>query len=263
MAGDPRPDFGCRNAQVSNGRASSQSLLGKAFDILGVFDQSRRSMTLSELARGSGLPKSTTHRLLGMLQDVGAVERVDDRYQVGLRMFSMGACTTGIEIRDTAMPLLQRIHRATGQTVNLALLRGHDTVHLAKLTSAATLTPALVGGTLPAHATAAGKALLAYTDSAIPPPEALVSRTPSTITHPKELASHLQRVRLLGYALDREESARGVSCVGVPVLVRNEAVAAISVSFPSGQGTGEQLVAPLHAASAAIGRALGARHALV
>ena len=265
MAGDPRPGLECRSVSAPDDRAATASLLGRAFEILGVFTQSRRSMTLSELARGSGLPKSTTHRLLAMLQEVGAVERIDDRYQVGLRLFSVGLCSAELELRDAALPFLERIHRATRQTVNLAVLRGNDVVYLAKMTGGATSTPASVGGRLPAHATAVGKALLAHTPIGPAPSRSpvLVPRTPSTIVRPDDLHTCLERVRISGYALDREESAKGLACVGVPVLVGDDAVAAISVAFPSGYGTGEQLVSPLREASAAIGRSLGARYVSV
>ncbi|MGX4710449.1 IclR family transcriptional regulator [Rhodococcus ruber] len=263
MAEDPRPGLRCRTVSAPDDRATSASLLGRAFEILGVFTQSRRSMTLSELARGSGLPKSTTHRLLAMLQEVGAVERIDDRYQVGLRLFSVGICSAEVELRDAALPFLERIHRATRQTVNLAVLRGHDVVYLAKTTGGATPTPASVGGRLPAHATAVGKALLAHTpvdpDGSRSHP--LVPRTPATIVRPDDLHACLEGVRLRGHAIDREEAAKGLACIGVPVLVGGEAIAAISVAFPSGYGSGEQLVSPLREASAAIGRSLGARYA--
>lgn len=78
---------------------------------------------------------------------------------------------------------------------------------------------------------------------------------------PDDLHACLEGVRLRGHAIDREEAAKGLACIAVPVLVGGEAIAAISVAFPSGYGSGEQLVSPLREASAAIGRSLGARYA--
>ena len=80
------------------------SVLWKAFDVLETFNQSRRVMTLSEIARKSGLPKSTTHRILTMLLEVDAVQRVGQGYRIGLRIFTMGTCSAEVQLRNVALP---------------------------------------------------------------------------------------------------------------------------------------------------------------
>jgi len=232
------------------------SVLWKAFDVLESFNQSRRVMTLSEIARKSGLPKSTTHRILTMLLEVDAVQRVGQGYRIGLRIFTMGTCSAEVQLRNVALPHLERLRRVTKQTVHLAVIEEADVVYLEKLPSAASpSTPAVVGGRLPARSTGVGKALLAFTG---PAPESVTSprNHTSTFRRPGLLRSYLQDVRMMGIAADREEAARGLACVAAPIFVGQQAVAAVSVAFTASAGSGELFVNPLRETSAAIGRAL-------
>ena len=232
------------------------SVLWKAFDVLETFNQSRRVMTLSEIARKSGLPKSTTHRILTMLLEVDAVQRVGQGYRIGLRIFTMGTCSAEVQLRNVALPHLERLRRVTKQTVHLAVIEEADVVYLEKLPSAASpSTPAVVGGRLPARSTGVGKALLAFTG---PAPESVTPprNHTSTFRRPGLLRSYLQDVRMMGIAADREEAARGLACVAAPIFVGQQAVAAVSVAFTASAGSGELFVNPLRETSAAIGRAL-------
>ena len=232
------------------------SVLWKAFDVLESFNQSRRVMTLSEIARKSGLPKSTTHRILTMLLEVDAVQRVGQGYRIGLRIFTMGTCSAEVQLRNVALPHLERLRRVTKQTVHLAVIEEADVVYLEKLPSAASpSTPAVVGGRLPARSTGVGKALLAFTG---PAPESVTAprNHTSTFRRPGLLRSYLQDVRMMGIAADREEAARGLACVAAPIFAGQQAVAAVSVAFTASAGSGELFVNPLRETSAAIGRAL-------
>jgi DNA-binding IclR family transcriptional regulator len=236
--------------------AVAPSVLWKAFDVLETFNQSRRVMTLSEIARKSGLPKSTTHRILTMLLEVDAVQRVGQDYRIGLRIFTMGTCSAEVQLRNVALPHLERLRRVTKQTVHLAVIEEADVVYLEKLPSAASpSTPAVVGGRLPARSTGVGKALLAFTG---PAPESVtpLRNHTSTFRRPGLLRSYLQDVRMMGIAADREEAAPGLACVAAPIFVGHQAVAAVSVAFTASAGSGESFVNPLRETSAAIGRAL-------
>lgn len=154
------------------------SILWKAFDVLGAFRADRRVLTFAEVSRASGLPKSTTHRVLAMLLEMGAVERQGHGYRIGLRIFAMGSCSAEVALRDLALPVLQEIHRLTRQTVHLAVLRGGDVVYIEKLrTRVALPTPAVVGERLPAHCTAIGKSLLPTRAVADPVRAPLPART--------------------------------------------------------------------------------------
>lgn len=235
------------------------SVLWKAFDVLGAFSHRRRVLTLAEIARYSGLPKSTAHRVLAMLTEVGAVEPVPEGYQVGLRMFSLGVLPPEAALREAALPHLEELHRVTGGTLHLAILRDGEVVYLEKLLPRAgrLVIPSVIGDRMPATCTGVGKVLLAYSpgdvaEAALAGP--LPRRTSRSLTTAEDVRRELDAIRERGYALDREEAAAGVACVAVPVLVTGTAIAAISVSFPAAAGTGQALVSPLRQAAAAISR---------
>jgi DNA-binding IclR family transcriptional regulator len=104
------------------------SILWEAFSVLGAFSHRDRVLSLAEIARRSALPKSTAHRVLAMLLETGAVEQAERGYRLGLRMFSLGTLPPEAELREAAMVHLEGLHRVTGQTLHLAVLRGADVV---------------------------------------------------------------------------------------------------------------------------------------
>lgn len=227
---------------------STSSVLAKAFDLLGAFNHEHRVLTLSEIARRSGLPKSTTHRLLTTLTEARVVEKTGQGYRVGLRMFSVGNYPVEVQIRDVALPYLERLRRLTRQTVHLGVIDNLDVVYLEKLPShLSPVTPAVVGGRLPAASTGVGKALLAFSSTSLD--------SPATSSSPW-LRDHLDQVRRSGLAGDREEAAPGLACIASPIMSGNQVVAAISVAFAAGDGSGELFADPLRETSVAIGRAL-------
>jgi DNA-binding IclR family transcriptional regulator len=215
-----------------------------------------------------------------MLVEVGAVEQVPDGYQVGLRMFSLGVLPPEAALREAALPHLEELHRVTGQTLHLAILRDADVVYLEKLLPRGNrlVTPSVIGDRMPATCTGVGKALLAFSsddiaETALTAP--LPRRTARSAASLGQIRRELDTVRGQGYAFDREEAADGLACVAVPVLAATgipgvpggrgvpagRAVAAISVSFPVNAGTGQSLVAPLRATAAAISRSPALRFA--
>ncbi|MGW1990238.1 IclR family transcriptional regulator [Embleya sp. NPDC001921] len=247
-------------AALEPGDTLAPSVLWKAFRVLGVFSHSRRVLTLAQIVRRSGLPKSTAHRVLTMLLEVGAVEQHSDGYRMGLRMFSLGALPPEVALRDAALVHLEELHRVTAQTLHLAILRDGDAVYLEKLRGRRhDRSPALVGGRLPAQCTAIGKAMLAFSTeraiadvSAAPP----APRTARSLTSVVALRRQLAAVRVDGYAVDREEAVEGLACVAVPVLVGDRAVAAVSIAFAAAAGSGTVLVDPLRRTAAAISRSI-------
>lgn len=251
--------------------AKAPSVLWKAFDVLGAFSHRRRVLSLAEIARYSGLPKSTAHRVLAMLVEVGAVEAVPDGYQVGLKMFSLGVLPPEAALREAALPHLEELHRQTGQTLHLAILRDADVIYLEKLLprERSLTMPSVIGDRMPATCTGVGKVLLAFSpaevrDKALAGP--LPQRTARSLGTLEEVRRELAAITGRGYALDREEAAPGVSCVAVPVLGDDGcAVAAISVSYPSAAvlpGGGQSLIVPLRETAAAIARSLSVRRSL-
>ncbi len=209
-------------------------ILRRAFDVLDTFGPGRQALSLSDIARRSGLPKTTVHRVLKQMLSVGAIDRVDQRYRVGTRIFVLGSRGQEAAIRAVALPHLTELNRRFGHTLHLATLRGADVLYLEKLSSRATApSPSVVGGCLPAHCTAVGKVLLAWQS-----PKSLddlglaflPERTSASITSGHRLITSLKSIRERGIAVDNEEAAEGLRCVAAPITLGDRAVAAVSIA---------------------------------
>ncbi|HWD05792.1 MAG TPA: IclR family transcriptional regulator [Amycolatopsis sp.] len=210
------------------------SILSKAFTVLEAFDHEHRVLTLTEIARASGLPKSTTHRLLRRLIPLGVIEPHGPGFKVGLPMRRFASVMPIESLRQSALPHLGSLHRWSGRHVHLGGLRGGRVVFVERfLVPGHELPSASPGTELPAHATALGKAMLAFLapeelDAVLSQP--LEALTPDTVTDPKDLAAELRTVRQRRVAIARGEADPDVTCVAAPILIRGRAVSAISVS---------------------------------
>jgi DNA-binding IclR family transcriptional regulator len=215
------------------------SILTKAFDLLRAFNPHERVMSLSELSRASGLPKSTVHRLLARLVELGAVEHHRSGYKIGLGLLQLGSGTPAGYMRDLGLPHLGQLHRWSGATVHFAVLRQFDVVYLEKLCgpdSPASITS--IGGRLPAHCTAIGKALLAhenFDDLADFLPHPLPRMTSRSITDVDLLIGELRKVRDGGIAHEDGEAQLGLSCIAAPVVLNGFAVGAVSLGHRSNE----------------------------
>lgn len=198
---------------------------------------------LVEVATRTGLQPSTTHRLLATLVARGyAVQtRPAGRYVLGYKLAELAGAVgerTG-RLRALARAHLTIVQGLTGESANLSVLAPPDAVYVDQVDGTrAVRMLARIGASVPAHASAAGKAMLAYL-----PPEAihdvvgdepLAALTPRTITSLAALGDELDRVRARGYAVDDEEHEPGVGCVAAPIFDHDgSAVAALSVSAPT------------------------------
>ena len=244
------------------------SVTGRVLAILAAFGPERPALALSALARATGLPLSTAHRLVGELAAWGALERgADGRYRIGLRLWEVGALaprSTGL--RERAMPFLEDLYEATRQNVQLAVRDGHEAVYVERLAHPeAARILSRVGGRLPLHATAVGHVLLAHAapgvqEDVLAAP--LASLTPRTLTDPRELRAALAAVRRDGVAVC--DGMVDPTTVSVAATVRDEddrVVAAVSVvgAGPSSAGGVEpRTIAPaVRAAARGVSRSLG------
>lgn len=215
-----------------------RAAVDKAMCLLLAFgDQASSGIGVSELARRAKLSKSTAFRLLATLERNGAVEKLGTHYRLGVRLHELGRDVYSPQhdrVRDLLIPFLGELYERTHRTVHLAALHGTDVVYLAKLHGhLRPACPSRIGGRVPAHATAVGKALLAYDADACEEVLArgLSSFTPQTLTRAADLAAELERIRRTGAAYDREEVRAGLHCVAVPLLSpSNRPIAALSVS---------------------------------
>ncbi|WP_330255769.1 IclR family transcriptional regulator [Nocardia sp. NBC_00565] len=201
--------------------------------ILNVFERSTGALTLGQISVRSGLPTSSVHRILQQLVTARWLQRDDNEYTLGLRMFEMGSLVGQRRISDVARPFIQELCTRTGHVVHLALLDELDVVYLEKVGGAlASELPSRVGGRLPAHCTAVGKVLLAYAPQPVLDrylANGLRGRTSASITTEAALEAALRKIRDTGYAMESDEAVPGVACVGAPIFEYGNAVAALSV----------------------------------
>lgn len=196
---------------------------------------------VNQVAREMGLSRSTVHRMLATLGHHQFVEQDEfsRAYKPGPALVDIGlSVVQNIDIRALSHGALVNLRDETDETVHLAYLRGTDVVFLDSVESARVVrTGARVGRLLPAHATAAGKSLLAEKSdaelAALYPSGELSAPTPNAVTTLDELREQLAEVRRLGYAFNNAESEVDVVAVAAAVRDKRGRVrAAIATTAP-------------------------------
>jgi DNA-binding IclR family transcriptional regulator len=223
--------------------------------VLEAFDGPGR-LTLAQLVRRTGLPRSSAHRMLERLVALRWLRRNGRDYELGMRLVELGSLAVHQDrLHRAATPLLHELHRATGLVVHLAVLDGSDVVYLEKIGNRMIAAiPTRVGGRQPAQCTAVGKAMLAYSERA-QSVDFSARPTRYSVGTPAQLRHELDKVRSHGVAFDREESLVGFGCVAAPIGDMGDAVAAVSVCGPmSNVNFDQRLVAPVRMAAMNIWR---------
>jgi IclR family KDG regulon transcriptional repressor len=197
---------------------------------------------LEEVTQICGMPKTTVYRLLYSMQKLGYVEQdpVTTLYSLSGKFFEMGANALPYQrLTAVAKPLMRTLLLSFGESVNLAVSKSGGAIYVAVLESPKPhRVAASVGGFSFLHSTSVGKSIAAHL-SEEERDRALARRglpplTQATITSRQRLEEELARVRSEGVAIDNEENALGIICVGGPIFASaKEPIAALSVSGPS------------------------------
>lgn len=229
--------------------------------------QGTRRMSLSELAARLDLAPSTTHGIVRSLVEHGMVvqERGSNRYQLGPAVLRLGnVYLDTLELRSRAIPWAEELARRTGLAVRTGVLLIDDVViiHHEPRPDGSRQMPE-VGIVIPVHASALGKAMLAFLpedEKRVLTSAELRSMTGETITSPELLRDQLDLVRSNGVATEQDEAVIGESSVASPVFDSyGEAVGAIGVVVPSGGDVQGREVGDLVRETArAVSRELGA-----
>lgn len=199
-------------------------------------------MTVTQISKRLGLPKSSVHDILSTLVAEGIVEKDSDnsRYHLGLKLFELGEkARSNLEIRKSATPFLKTLNSQLDETVHLTVLEEGEILYIECFESSKRLrTYSVIGVRAPLHCTAVGKAIMAF----LPHDEiervilekGLERFTENTIIDRKKLLEELAGIRQKGYAVDNMEHEEHVRCVGAPVFnYEGRSFASISVSGPS------------------------------
>ena len=183
----------------------------------------------NEIARRTGLNASTASRQLATLVAGGLVEHVADtgRYRLGLRLVELAnSVLLRLDVRTVARPHLETLVAELDETATLSVPGDPDAVTVDFVRSQQYVQGnTRVGRPSIAHATAAGKVMLAFTGRRPSPP--LRAYTERTITDPDRLAAELERVRKRGYAEAFEERERELNAIAAPVWGSDGSLAGI------------------------------------
>ena len=245
--------------------SSSIQVLDRAMALVGILSRASGPVSLTRLAEQAGLHTASAHRILGALMAHGLIEKTGaGEYDLGVRWLEVGnRLRARLNIRQVAMPAMQQLAEATGETVNLIVRRGDEAVYVERVTGGQTMIQVVqvVGAHAPLHVTAVGKIFLAE-DSAsgvmgYAERTGLPAYTANTLTTLERLNAELNTIRQTRLAHDREEAELGVACIGAPIRdAEGKLVAGLSISAPADRhkpGWAEAL----RSATRRIGEALG------
>ena len=174
----------------------------------------------NEIARRTGMTPSTVSRQLGTLAASGLVERVSatGQYRLGLRIVHLAnALLARLDVRTVARPHLEELVRQTGETATLSVPGEDDAITIDFVSGAHHVQPvSQLGRPSIAHATSAGKVMLAFSGRSLPA-GTLRAFTSLTITDARELALEIARVREQGWAQAVGEREPGLSAIAAPI----------------------------------------------
>lgn len=217
--------------------SSQVPALTRAMRIVDLLAESGQpGLTVTEISTQTGIAKSTTALLCGVLEEEGLARRHENRYTLGRRFLTLaGDYLATVDQLGDYYEEVRRQPIMSRQSARLALLDGTDVIYLARYEAGRSRRfTGAVGDRFPASVTATGKAIL----STMPDPivEALFRGkvfprfTQRSIGSLPELLADLDQVRRRGYAIDDEETNLGQVCFAVPVLDGQGEVAQLSVS---------------------------------
>ncbi|MFY9784007.1 MAG: IclR family transcriptional regulator [Acidimicrobiales bacterium] len=207
---------------VEEYRYQVQSVARAANLLNEVANHGAHGLSVTEIAERLGVAKSTALALARTLTASGLLRCVDPgpRYVLGLNLLRLGDLVgQQTSIAELGLPTLRDLSSVTGMTARLAMNEAGYPVFLERIDGEGSIRfHAPLGQREEPHATAAGKAILAHLDEVdvrlLLADAGMARYTPKTITDVETLMVELERVRVEGYALDDEEEAEGVFCVG-------------------------------------------------
>lgn len=246
---------------------SSIQVIERMMTLLDVLAESPEPVSLKQLAHATGLHPSTAHRILASMTHARFVERQDGgTYRLGIRLLELGHLVKiRINLREVALPHMQKLHEEIGEAINLAVRRDDDIVYIDRTSSGRSLVRVvyLVGDRAPLHLTSVGKLFLAE-DGAdelklYAKRTGLPGNTPHSLTSIGSLEKDLDWVRRHQLAYDNEEAELGLKCVAAPIRDdEGHLIAGLSVSAPVERHSANWVHSVAHAAEE-ISRALGYR----
>ena len=223
------------------GRTSIQ-VIERMMQLLDALAAHPDPVALKELSKSTSLHPSTAHRILNDLVACRLVDRTDPGlYRLGMRLLELGNLVKArLDVREAATEWMRKLHRLTGQTINLSVQQGDEIVYIDRAYSERSGMQVVraLGGHAPLHLTSTGKLFLACDT-----PENLKNyiqqtelrgTTRNSITSVDQLEKELALIRSEGFARDNEELEMGVRCIAAGIYDdSSKLIAGLSISAPA------------------------------
>lgn len=226
---------------LHNGTSQRNHTADRAINMLLLFSEVERVITAADIAVRLQMSKSTTYRYLQTLKASGFLEEVPGGagFQLGPRIVQLARLArTGTDVSVVALPVMRELAAATQEVVLLTRRMGNQVLCLERIESSHPIRLSYERGqTLPLHAGASAKVLLAFER----PEEielaldglVLERYTDATVTDLVEFRRQLDEIRAAGYVVSEGEIDPGVIGVGAPIFRRDGTIACgLSVAAP-------------------------------
>jgi IclR family transcriptional regulator, pca regulon regulatory protein len=211
--------------------------LERGLEVIRTFGADHPTLTVSEVAKATGLTRSAARRFLLTLSDLGYVETDGRLFSLRPRILELGfAYLSRLGLPEIAEPHLERLVATVHESSSMSVLDGTDIVYVARVATKRIMTVSIsVGTRFPAYATSMGRVLLSglsdeeldsHLTGVVP-----VSLTDRTVTDPDVLRTTIRQVADQGWALVDQELEKGLRSIAVPVHDSAERIiAAVNVS---------------------------------
>jgi IclR family transcriptional regulator, pca regulon regulatory protein len=243
-----RPQDAEKRAQRANGDFSEA--LARGLSIINAFDDQRRQMTLSDVARAIDLPRATARLALATLVGLGYVESEGRLFRLAPRILKLAiAYLSSDPVPSVLQPVCERISRQVHASCSVAVLDGEDAVMIARAVPARPTSVGLgVGYRVPVFCSALGRVLAsALTDAEL---DAFLAQlkpgrfTRQTVVAKPEIRRLILDVRKKGYALADQEAEIGIRSIAVPLIrFDGKAVAALNIGVQPEQVSAKVMIA--------------------
>lgn len=238
---------GTNDTEATGRPAEFVQSLERGLSVIKAFDHDHPVLSLSEVARQTGMPRAAARRFLITLEALGYVDFDGRVFSLRPSVLQLGyAYLSSLSLAEIAQDHLETLASKSHESCSASVLDGEDIVYIARASTNRIMTIGLsVGTRLPAYCTSMGRVILASHDDELEHYLAtanLQARTENTITDPDELRDELLKVREQGWCLLDQELELGVRSVAVPLHDATcEVVAAINMSSHASQVSLERL----------------------
>ena len=223
--------------------------LARGLEVIRSFTRTRPKMTLSDIARATGMTRATARRFVLTLVREGYAETDGKYFNLKPKVLELGyAALSSLTFVDIAQPIMARLAYKLEESVFAAVLDGEDVVYVASATPPNRIVSisVTVGSRTPAHAVSTGRVLLAalpeegllqYLDHVT-----LQKLTPNTVTSKVKLRGLIEDAGIKGWSIVDQELEIGLRSISVPIRDKNgQVMAALNVACPSSRISPEDM----------------------